>query len=154
MVNTEEQRRDWKIAWSNGLAGLAVEKIAAAATLCAQRHDWPPSPAEFRKLVESPIDYERMFINAANALSTRRWPDKVMYWSACAFGHYDLVRMSYPAAKTRWQSVVDEIAAEDVLPEIPDHEIKQLPEPGQTMNREVAFAELEKAKRILRGDAA
>ncbi len=153
MVANEEQAKDWRKAWSIGLRGLNPNQIAKAVELCTKRHDWPPSPAEFRNLVEQEIDYETMFREAVNANATKRWPTKIIYWSAVSFNRYELERTFYRDVKERWKKTVDAIMEEEVLPDIPSAEMAALPKPGETFNRDIARAEIKKALAIVRQGA-
>jgi hypothetical protein len=138
---------DWREVWRIGLDGLTGEQIRDALEICTKKHEWPPSPAEFRALCIPPIDHERLFIDAANALSTGKWPNPLTYWAAQSFGAYDLRQMSYPQAKARWIKIVDVMAAEHTLPNVPER-MEALPAPGKTMSPDVAKGGLETMKKI------
>jgi hypothetical protein len=144
-IQGPEQADDWRQTWRIGLDGIKAEQIKAALVVCTQRHEWPPSPAEFRALCVPPINHEKMFIDAANALSTGNWPNPITYWAAQSFGAYDLRTMSYKYAKDRWVKAVNTLAAEHTLPSIPEPK-PALPAPGKTMSPEVAKKSIEEVR--------
>lgn len=148
-IQKPEQSADWQAAWKVGLDGLRAEQIKNALTICTQKHEWPPSPAEFRSLCIPSIDYEKLFTDAANGKLT----DRLTYWSAQSFGLFELRRLSYPAAKEKWRKIVDTMASESTLPNVPEPRAA-LPAPGQTMSREVAQEEIKKLKEnnTIKGD--
>lgn len=146
-LKTQEHADDWKVVWSKALVELTAEQIKIALDRCVDDYQWPPSPAEFRALCIPLIDHEKMFIDAANALSTGKWPSLLSYWAAQSFGVYDLRTLSYDKAKTRWVKIVDVMAAESTLPNIPER-MQALPAPGKTTSPEVAKNGLEAMKKI------
>lgn len=144
-VASTDKRDAWIEVWRIGISGLTAEQIKLGLEKCTKTQEWPPSPAEFRALCLPVIDYEGMFARAANG----DYQDRITYWAAQSFGAYDLRRMSYPAAKPRWIKIVDAMAAEHTLPNIPDQTQLRLPAPGQTIRSEAALAGIEAAKEAL-----
>lgn len=151
MVTTKDQIDEWKHVWSIGLQGMNGEDIAKALDACIKKCPWPPTPAEFRDLINEEIDYEKLFIDASNALSTGNYTP--LAWHAAAkFGRYELRHAARtPEAMARFKTIVDSLRGHSLS--LPEHlQAKQLPAPGQTFNRDVARSELEKAKAIMRGE--
>lgn len=144
-IKGPEQAADWRATWRLALEGIKAEQIKTALEICAKNQDGMPSPAKFRKLCLPSIDYERLFIDAAN----EKFSNPLTYWAAQNFGLFELRRMSYPAAKERWIKIVDQLAAEHTLPSVPEPK-PALPPPGQTTNREVALKSLDEAKKALK----
>lgn len=151
MIDSEEKASVWMNSWREGLRGMTTKEIYSALSLTTQKCKWPPTPAEFRELIEEEIDYEKLFIDACNCLSTDNWTP-LLWHSAAKFGRYELRH----AAKTqdtlsRFRNIVDSFRGQTL--ELPEHlHAKQLPAPGQTTNREVARDHLAKLKAIMRGE--
>lgn len=130
---------------------MRKQEIYTALSLTTQKCKWPPTPAEFRELVQEEIDYDQLFTDATNALSTGNYTP--LTWHAAAkFGRYELRHASRtPSTMERFRSIVDSLRGQTL--ELPEHlHAKQLPAPGQTTNREVAREFLSKAKAIMRGE--
>lgn len=139
-------------SWKEGLKGMTTKQIYSALSLSTQKCKWPPTPAEFRELVEEDIDYPTMFGNAQLAYSTGKWDSPLQYHAAQKFGAFELRNASMDAKHiNRFKDIVDSLKDEKL--DFPEHiNAPQLPAPGQTHNREVAINYLAKAKEILKGD--
>lgn len=44
----QETIDEWCSVWAEGMAGLSGEQIKAGIAYCGQKHEWPPTMAEFR----------------------------------------------------------------------------------------------------------
>jgi len=131
---------------------MTRQEMYKALSLTTQKCKWPPSPAEFRELVQDEIDYATMFANAQVTLSTGKWDSPLQYHSAIKYGTFELRNASMNSQNIqRFMDIVDSFKDQHL--EFPEHiNAKQLPAPGQTHNREVAINFLAKAKEILKGD--
>ena len=116
-VATDDRAADWRVAWGVALAGMTGAQIKAGLTACAKR-DWPPSAGEFIALCCPPPDYEHEFIEAAHG----RWDgSRLRYWTAQGFGYYELRKMQWAQAQSRWIAKWHEFMDDEPLPPIPDH---------------------------------
>ena len=134
-----------KATWSEALAGFSADEIATGLRAC-MGNDWPPTLPEFAKACRRPPDYEAMFIAAANG----RFDSDVAYWSAQAFGAFELRNTPWASAKARWIRCVDTTREIADLPAMPEHRRRALPAPGQTVSPEKARAAVDEIQSMLK----
>jgi hypothetical protein len=49
----QETVNEWSSLWAEGLAGIDGEQVKFGLSYCAQKHEWPPTVAEFRACCEA-----------------------------------------------------------------------------------------------------
>lgn len=121
-----------KAIWASQLGDLSPDEIRIGISAMKRGRGFPPTLPEFIALCRPPLNYERLFILASRAAGGAvSWEnDKLAYWSAYAFGMFELRNATWRTAEKRWTRIVDEML-EDKLPEIPPPR-PALPMPGQT----------------------
>lgn len=113
-----------KAVWGAALAGLKMGEVRQGLAGCRKK-PWPPTLPEFLLLCRAEPDYESLFAEAQLQAWHREkgrdvWAGPVLFWSAYAFGFYDLKKASWQMAKTRWMRIVSEKqACADALPPVP-----------------------------------
>ncbi|MCX8018316.1 MAG: replication protein P [Rhodocyclaceae bacterium] len=149
---------NWRIAWAEGLAaaGVTPDEVKRGLFVCANRHPWPPSLAEFIQACRPPIDAESAYREAVEQLHLRRegrdrWSQPAIYWAAARIGN-DLIAHPYPAIRKRWEEALSKALEEQrngALPEVPPAR-PTLPAPSQTTpDRERARQWIARCRAIL-----
>lgn len=132
---------NWREAWSEAFDDerITTQDVAAGIKACRKTFDWPPSLPEFLKACRPPLDYERLYIGAANAVNSGQWPSKLAYWATQTVGAFEVREQPYKRMEARWKKAVDEaIAKGGELLDIPPRR-EALPAPGQqSISREEA----------------
>lgn len=131
---------NWRESWSEAFDDerITPRDVSAGIKTCRKTYDWPPSLPEFLKACRPPIDYERLYIGASNAVTDGRWQSKLAYWSAQSVGVFEVRNEPYKRMESRWKKAVDELLEDGELPEIPPRR-EALPAPGrQSISREDA----------------
>lgn len=121
--------KEVKAAWAEDLAVFSGEEIKYGLAACKTR-TFPPTLPEFILLCRPAIDYEALYIGAANALNDGRWKSKLAYWATRSVGMFEVRNEPYKRMEARWKNAVDELLSDGELPEIPPRQ-EALPKPGQ-----------------------
>lgn len=153
-INTPELREDWKRDWYFTLQDLSKSEISNGIRNTGRECNFAPTPAKFRELAkQDSAIYEQTYWSAVDSVKTGKWEDKQIYWTAVAFGWRELEEKSLtPQNLVKWKKTYREIGEHAPHAEIPARPQLRLPEPGNTFNRETAFAALRQAKGILKGN--
>lgn len=131
---------NWREAWAESFdeERITPKCVAAGIKACRRQYDWPPSLPEFLKACRPPVDYERLYIGAANAVNDGSWQSKLAYWATQAVGSFEVRNEPFKRMESRWKKAVDELLVDGELPEIPPR-MEALPAPGrQSISREEA----------------
>lgn len=124
-----------KAIWAEDLAGYSGEEIKRGLNSCKSR-TFPPTLPEFLTLCRPPLNPENAFHEAITQLAKRKeghdkWSHKAIYWAAQAIGSSDMLNSNWSGIGKRWMAVLNEMLAEQNLPEIPAFAV-ELPPPGKT----------------------
>lgn len=122
--------KDVKAIWAEDLAGLSGEEIKRGLDACKTR-TFPPTLPEFVTLCRPPMDYEALYISAANALNDGHWKTKLAYWATKSVGQFEVRNEPFKRMESRWKKAVDELRLDGDLPDIPPRQ-EALPAPGKT----------------------
>jgi len=138
-----------KHIWADGLKGLTVNEIRAGLAACGK---FPPTLPEFRDLCRSPVTAEAAFHEAVEQISKRHngtdvWSSPGVYWTAMAFGEFDLKNFTWSAARGRWVHLFEKFKTKtDPVPK----KLVELPAPGKAItDRETARKNLSNILQIL-----
>lgn len=156
LIEGKVAHRDWLLTWQLGLRGLMSSQIREALDLLPTSRFalYPPTPAEFRSLIEKPVDYEKSFLlaqaQAQRVPELQKWPDKQTYWCAELFGQFTLKNAVWETSQTEWTRCMDEILSEEVLLDIPGMDAKAKV-PKKTKLSDKATSAIQEAKDIIAG---
>lgn len=126
-----------KQVWSEELAGLSPQEIAAGMEACKTR-TFPPTLPEFRSLCRPVLDLHALLLVAIREMGHRRnhqpqaWPSRRLFWAAQRLAH-ELRSVEQPEKLLKRFELAWYDAAHDADKPIPDvAPASALPAPGKT----------------------
>ncbi|MBS1169532.1 MAG: hypothetical protein H6R01_450 [Burkholderiaceae bacterium] len=124
-----------KLHWARKMADLSGDEMKRGVRTM-MKNGWPPTLDVFLALCRPPVDAASAFHEAVDGLTERRngkvgtWSHPAIFFAAARMAS-DILSMSYPALKTRWEKALDDELAKGSWPEIVAP-APALPAPGKT----------------------